>query len=190
MLKTLRAAGFVLVGLIGVAAVGTVADAQSDGAPYRPLTTLAELMETVVMPAADVLWSAVAVDVTAEGTKTTQPETDEDWLRVRGAANDLIEIANALMVPGRRVDMPGVVSEAPESELGPDEIQKRIDAHPEIWIGFAHGLQDATMQSIKAIDAKDVDALSDAGGTLDMACENCHTYFWYPENIEQIRSND
>ena len=31
-----------------------------------------------------------------------------------------------------------------------------------------------------AVNAKNVEGLSNAGGDIDEACENCHTTFWYP----------
>ena len=34
--------------------------------------------------------------------------------------------------------------------------------------------------ALKAIDAKDTEGLSSAGGDIDMACESCHTKYWYP----------
>ena len=42
----------------------------------------------------------------------------------------------------------------------------------------AHRLQDAAAESLKAIDAKDVTALLNAGETLDAACESCHREYW------------
>ena len=44
----------------------------------------------------------------------------------------------------------------------------------------AQGLVAATMTALKAIDAKDVEGLSNAGGDIDEACESCHLVFWYP----------
>jgi len=44
----------------------------------------------------------------------------------------------------------------------------------------AHELQDTGVAALKAIDAKDTEALSSAGGDIDMACETCHTKYWYP----------
>ena len=44
----------------------------------------------------------------------------------------------------------------------------------------AQGLIDATLIALKAIDARNAEALSNAGGEIDAACENCHLTFWYP----------
>ena len=37
------------------------------------------------------------------------------------------------------------------------------------------------MEALRAIDARDLDAISEAGGTIDAACEGRHLQFWYPE---------
>ncbi len=47
------------------------------------------------------------------------------------------------------------------------------------WTKRAHGLHDAAMESLKAIDARDVNALMNAGETLDESCESCHRNYWY-----------
>jgi hypothetical protein len=33
---------------------------------------------------------------------------------------------------------------------------------------------------VDIVQARDVDALFDAGSRIDAACENCHLPFWYP----------
>ena len=41
-------------------------------------------------------------------------------------------------------------------------------------------------EALAAIDKKDADALSDAGETIDEACEQCHLKYWYPPNTPDI----
>jgi len=36
------------------------------------------------------------------------------------------------------------------------------------------------METIRIIDAKDVEGLSVIEGSIDAACEGCHLQFWYP----------
>jgi hypothetical protein len=46
------------------------------------------------------------------------------------------------------------------------------------------------MVALKAIDARDKEALLDSGDAIDQACENCHVKYWYPneaQNQEQYR---
>jgi hypothetical protein len=147
---------------------------------YKPEATLAELMELIVMPAADVVWNSVAVNVTIDGVEEHVPQTDEEWAAVRGSAMILAEAPNLLVMPGRAIDEPGAVSEAPDVELGPAEIEKLIASNRAAWVGHARALQATAQEALKAIDARDVDAITEVGGAIDAACESCHVQFWYP----------
>ncbi len=46
---------------------------------------------------------------------------------------------------------------------------------------MVHGLHDASMVMLNAVDARNVDMLFDNGGNLDAACESCHRQYWYPD---------
>ena len=157
--------------------VGVRLDAQSAG-DFLPKITIVEIMDSMVMPNAQIVWDAVSYDVTEKGETINGPKTDDDWQRVRRAAITLAESANNLMVPGRAVNHPG--AKPGEGELAPEEIAKLIAKQRGAWVGHAKVLYEAVMQAVGAIDAKDVDKLSDAGGTIDAACEGCHLQFWYP----------
>jgi cytochrome c556 len=154
--------------------------ATPDANGYIPEGTIAEIMTSIVMPSAQILWDAVSVDVTEKGEVQKVPQTDEDWEKLRWTAMTLVEATNLLIIPGRHVDEPGVKSANPDSELGPDQIAPLIAKDRAAWIGHAHVLQAAAMQALKAVDARSVDGISEAGGTIDTACETCHLQFWYP----------
>jgi hypothetical protein len=149
--------------------------------PFRPRATIAEIMDGIVDPAADVLWDATAVYITEEGIDDHSPKNDDEWHKVEHAGITLAEATNLLLVPGRRVDAPGAVSEAPGQELNPDDIAKLIEAEPEVWAGFAHALDDVVQEAQQAVERRDVEALTEIGGTLDEVCESCHQHFWYPD---------
>jgi hypothetical protein len=36
--------------------------------------------------------------------------------------------------------------------------------------------------TLKAVDAKDKDALFHSIESIDKACENCHLHYWYPND--------
>lgn len=148
--------------------------------PFIPEATIVEIMDAMVMPPAQVLWDAVSFTSTAEGIKEEKPETDEDWTRLRWSAVTLAEASNALLIRGRHVAPAGVVSQNPDVELGPEEIGELIERDWPAWVAYAHVLHDAAMESMRAIDARNADALSEAGGPIDAACEGCHLQFWYP----------
>jgi cytochrome c556 len=142
--------------------------------------TIAELMEALVMPEADVIWNAVQYLSTEDGERMVGPETDEDWLVVRHNAMALAEIANNLMIPGRAADKPG--TSPPEGELSPAEIEALIDENRDAWNAYAQALRSVAIQAVDAVDARDLENLFlDTGGALDAACEACHRTFWYPD---------
>jgi hypothetical protein len=148
---------------------------------YRLAATIHDLMEGIVDPSADALWDSVAFISTASGTEDRQPRTDQQWKDVRTSAITLIEAANLLSMPGRRV-----AADSPDSvpvgvgELSHDEMQQRIGATHEAFAQFARNLQDAGLKALAAIDARNAQGLMDAGGTIDEACEACHVVYWYP----------
>ena len=152
-------------------------DAQS---ALRPTATVEELMRTMIDPAADAVWDAVVVDVTPDGVIEVVPETEGDWIRLRRDAVTLAESANLLQVEGRRVAAPTSRSELPGIDLHPDVIQTLIEEDWETWVAVSRGLQATSSTVLEAIDARDVDALLVAGTELDLACEACHSVYWYP----------
>ncbi len=156
-------------------------------AGYQTVGTIKEVMEGIVDPAADLLWDSVSYSITAAGIQETLPRTDADWLKLRWNALLLVEAANILKVPGRKVapdkPIPGLENEPPAPEdLTPAEIQKLIDADRATFNRLAQGLADAALLSLKAADARSIDGLFEAGDDLDEACENCHIKYWYPKN--------
>jgi cytochrome c556 len=157
-----------------------VASAKPDAQGFIPQFSILEIMESIVMPAAQTIWDSVAVDVTEKGTIEKGPVTDEDWANLRSTAVELAEATNLLVVPGRRVAPAGTKSENPDSELEPEQMQALIAKNRPAFVAHAHVLHEAAMEALRAIDARNLDGISDAGGTIDAACEGCHLQFWYP----------
>src|SRR5215471_14789047 len=151
-----------------------------DANGYIPQFSVEEVMEAIVMPAAQAIWDAVAEDVTDKGTIEKKPQNDEEWEKLRWQAVTLAESTNLLAVPGRLAARPGTKSANPGAELEPEQIQALIDKQRPAFIAHAHVLHEAAMEALRAIDAKNIDGISDAGGTIDAACESCHLQFWYP----------
>ena len=153
---------------------------QPDANGYIPQFSIEEIMESIVMPAAQAIWDSVAVEVTEKGTIEKKPETDEDWEKLRWEAVTLVEATNLLIVPGRTAAHPGAKSENPGAELEPEQIQALIDKQRPAFIAHAHVLFETAMGALRAIDARDIDGISNVGGAIDEACESCHLQFWYP----------
>ena len=163
-----------------VARVVVAQSAKPDANGFIVQFSIAEVMESMVMPAAQVLWDAVAIDVTADGTVEKVPQTDEDCAQLRWTAVSLAEAANVLLIPGRHADVPGAKA-ADDSELSPEQIDALILKERGAWVAHAQVLHEVAMQMVGAIDGRDIEAVSEIGGTLDAACESCHLQFWYPE---------
>lgn len=144
--------------------------------------SLQDLMVAIVDPAADSLWAAVGTELTKDGPVDKQPQSDEAWAAVRQQAITLVESANLLLLPGRAVvtggrevedaHVPGIYS-AKDIEQA---IAKDKSGYGKAVQGFRH----ASELALKAVDARDIPGLLDAGGQLQQACESCHVQFWYP----------
>ena len=119
---------------------------------FHPVASVKELMNWVIDPNTDVIWGAVGTIVTAEGKEEIRPVTDEQWSAIRNSAITVAESGNLLLMKGRAFE---------EAE----------------WKQLARGMTDAAMLSVQAADAKDVDALFEAGGTLYEACTACHAKY-------------
>lgn len=162
----------------GVIACEKKVDAPKEVSPFKPTTTIQELMLSVVDPNVDPIWNSIQTISTADGIEEKHPQTEEEWSTLKNHAITLREVANLLMIEGRKVAVSNTSTVA--AELSPDEIEKLITANRPAFIKNAQDLHDAVTQAITAIDAKDVAALEATGGVIDQVCEKCHMQFWYP----------
>ena len=154
--------------------------------PYRPVATIREIMNSVIDPSVDVVWNSVAT-VIDNGMTDRAPKTDEDWAEVRRHALIVSEAANLLLMRDRPVAPPGAPSLAPGVELAPEEIRSLIDKNPDGWNFYVQEFQDSLKPALAAIDAKNPQALFDAGEQIDTTCENCHQVFWFPSAVASAR---
>jgi hypothetical protein len=172
-----RSAALLMVFLLAL--LCAMACSRSAPTEYRPTSTIKEIMDSIVDPNADGIWDSMEVVATLEGTVEKMPTTDDDWKALRRHAVAVVEAANLLVMPGRHVAQPGQKAEDAHIDLGPEEIEALINQDRANWARLAFGLQDAGTQNVKAIDARDLKQLLEAGETLDTACENCHRKYWY-----------
>jgi len=147
---------------------------------YRPTSTIKDIMDSMVDPSADYIWDAVSTEISAKGINEKFPRTPKEWQEIRRKAITLIEATNLLIMPGRKVAQPGEKSENPGIELSPEEINAILDKDRATFVTHAMTLNDEAMKILKAIDAKDKDAILDGGAGIDEACESCHKIYWYP----------
>ncbi len=146
------------------------------------MTTIKDIMDSIVDPSSDVLWESVVTDIGPNGVEQHEPRTDEEWATVRRNAVQLLESTNLLLIEGRTVAKPGEKSATPGIELEPEQIQALIDGDRPTYIKLALGLRQEAQATLDAIEARNVQKLSEAGAALDVACENCHKVYWYPKD--------
>jgi hypothetical protein len=120
--------------------------------PYHAATDNHQVMMWIVDPAADVIWDSAGTIITADGSTELAPTTDKGWAKVQRAAAILTESGNLLMMPGR--------------------------AAGEDWIDWSRQLVDTGKVAMQAAEARDADALFDAGGRIYQVCRGCHNQYW------------
>jgi hypothetical protein len=159
-----------------VAAVSTTTPAYAE---FNTSNTIRDVMNTLIDPSADALWTAVRFEMDENGSREIKPETDEDWAALRRHAIAIVEGANALMIPGRNVAPPGATTEFPAYEYVPEEVDAKLREDWQSWLAYAQGLQNSALAVMAAIDARELERFSENGGALDQACESCHMQYWY-----------
>jgi hypothetical protein len=153
---------------------------RAGAAGYKPSATVKDIMDWIVIPSSEALFNAVGTTTGPNGSEDKAPKTDADWAEVRQRAVLLAEAGNLLMVPGRHVASPKDKSKNPGSELEPAQMDALVARSPAVFAKKAAGIRAAALIALKAIDARDVEGLSNAGGDIDEACESCHLTYWYP----------
>ena len=136
-------AGFV----IAAVAVLSACRGNTGGTPgYRPVASVDELMDAIVIPSSQALFDAVVYD---NGVLTQAPKTDDDWFRLRMHAVAVAEAGNLLQMPPRAKDAGD-------------------------WQTMSRALTESAVQVAKAAEAKDIDGILAAGGQMYAACTACH----------------
>jgi len=133
-----------------------------------------DVMNAMMVPSSNDVWNSVATVTDATGVHESRPKTDEDWNRVYHAAVELSEVPNLLLVTGRERCIGGAIPP-----------QYRAD-----FASKARELQEAANVAILAARKHDVDALSEAGERIDVACDACHEKYQIvkndPENWKKV----
>jgi hypothetical protein len=154
-------------------------------APIAVYASIQELMEAIIDPAADGIWESVGTTLTQKETVNYQPRTDEEWKQVRLHTIALMEATNLLAMEGRRLVPVGgkILDEGADGVLSTAEAETLLKTDHATFVQFARALNDVSGQMLKAIDAKQPEAMMTAGEAMDGVCEGCHTKFWYPHQI-------
>jgi hypothetical protein len=92
--RTVAAAAIFLIADVGCAQKHAEAPPAPPSVPFKIVATSKQLMQAIVIPAADVVWKV----------PTEAPKNDAEWLAVENSALAIAESANLLMMDGRAVD--------------------------------------------------------------------------------------
>lgn len=160
---------------------GTKTPPPQASALLRP-ATIKDIMDSMVEPSGDFVFESIQEISDEHGITEKAPKTDAEWEGVRHHLYVLLEAPNLLTMEGRKVARPEDRSKNPQVENEPEDVQKLVDADRASFIRRARRLQDAAALALKAVDAKDKDALLHAIDGIDKACENCHLHYWYPND--------
>jgi hypothetical protein len=125
---------------------------------------LAQLMRGTLYPASNVIFAAQGDDpgkvkqAKDPGTALNLLESSYgQWTAVENSGLAISEVANLLMLPGRKC-----------SNGLPVPLQNAD------WPKFVQGLRDAGMAAYKAAQSKNQDNILMAADTMTTACANCH----------------
>jgi cytochrome c556 len=146
------------------------------------VVSVKELMRDLIDPLADNIFDAVRSDVTSKGTTESRPTTEDDWEKVRIGATALAEGSYLLKVPRPFAPAGDNNNSGPPDfwELSPAEIKAKLDRDPVLWNAKIEALRNVGLEVLEIVKKRDADALFDAAGDLDIACETCHLEYWYP----------
>ncbi len=120
---------------------------------FKPVASVTQLMQATIDPAADVLFESVGTIVSASGVEEIAPKSEEEWATVRYNALTLAESGNLLMIGSRARDQGD-------------------------WIKMSQALVDVGVVALKAAEAKNPEALFDAGAQVYAVCQECHSRYW------------
>ena len=116
---------------------------------FQPVASSMDLMHAMIVPASDALFAA----------GDQEPQTAEDWAKLRNQGLILVETGNLLMMEGRARDK-------------------------DQWMQDTRKQMDAGQLALQAIAAKDLDKLlGDVGTAIVDSCQNCHLHYMKPADL-------
>ena len=154
--------------------------AADHASPISPTSPIRELMATLVTPHSDALWAAgsKAYDEPVDPSSSID---DATWSKLESSRLVLADVAQALLLTSRPVDVAGATSPNPEEELSPEQVAALIQSKPDEWADAVGALTEALAQMQQPIADHDLNGLAETGDLLYEACASCHQNFWYPQ---------
>jgi len=155
-----------------------LAQAQPAAASVRkPPADLAQLMRGTLYPESNVVFAAqdtnpADVPHAKDPSMATDPLASQfgKWEAVENNALAIAEVADLLMVPGRKC------------ANGLDVPLKNPD-----WAKFVQELRDAGMSAYAAAQTKNQDKMTDVADVMTNACKHCHDQYRDRRKVERCK---
>jgi hypothetical protein len=135
--------------IAGARTARPVASPRVDVPMPPPVATIKQIMNGIVSPNANVIYSAVGSTITGTTVEEFAPKNDKEWEAVGDSAAAIVESGNMLLVGDRLID-------------------KRE------WVSFTQRFIAAGNAALAAAAAKKPDGVLAAGSDLDETCDACH----------------
>ena len=149
-----------LLPLVAAACLGCEQAEVKPAVAYDTTLSTAELMAHVIDPAAREVWSHAGWIMDANGETALFPTIEAEWAAAENAAAMVAEAGNMLLLPGRQ----RVLAEDDNGD----------------WVRFARTLSERAHTVRAATEARQPQAMFDAGGDLYQACVACHEKYYAP----------
>ncbi len=138
-----------LLTLLTAGCDGGVDPAAAGGQGLRPVATIDQVMDAIVIPSSQALFDAVVYD---NGVLVQAPATDDDWFQLQMHAVAVAEAGNLLQMPPRARDAGD-------------------------WAAMSRALTDAAAAVGQAAEAKNIEELLRTGGAMYTTCTACHRQY-------------
>jgi hypothetical protein len=131
------------------ARLARVAKSPAGASAIAPVASVKQIMQGIVGPAATIIYKSVGTTMTTSGEETWAPKTPEEWEAVGNSAAALIESGNLIMMGSRIVDSGD-------------------------WVKMSRAMMDGGKDALKAVEAKNAEALFASGEPINVSCDSCH----------------
>jgi hypothetical protein len=162
-----------VLALLVAGALSISVDAQPAASVQKPVANLVQLMRGTLYPESNVVFAAQDVNPeevphAKDPSMATDPLASQfgKWQAVENNALAIAEVANLLMLPGRKC------------ANGLDVPLKNPD-----WATFVQQLRDAGLAAYAAAQTKNQDKMTDVAGVMTEACKNCHDKYRDKRNL-------
>jgi hypothetical protein len=150
----------------------------------KSVVSVKELMQYMIDPASDYIFDSVSTVIDPKGHIIEKaPKTDEEWEKLRIGAVTMAEGIYLLKVP-RPFTPPGDENNSvgPDAtELSPAQILAKVQKDPVEWNARIEALRNVGLEVLDIVKKRNTAELWDASENLDVACEQCHSSYWYPK---------